>query len=144
MGARRLQFHGFVIVLICLAMGLVVAAAGPGVRGRQWLGAHVTGLMVGILLVAASTAWPNLRLGPRALKTAWFTLVSGAWAGLLVLGLFVPIMAVPQAQAAPNLPAPAAWTNGVVAAGLVYVTVTLLTAAGLFVAGLRPVANEEI
>jgi hypothetical protein len=142
MSARRLQFHGFLILLISLAMGLVVAASGPGVRGRQWLGAHVTGLMVGILLVAAASAWGNLRLGPRAQKTAWFTMVSGAWTGLLVLGLFVPIMGMPQAQAAPNQPEPAAWANAVVGIALVYVTVTLLTAASLFVAGLRPAANE--
>jgi hydroxylaminobenzene mutase len=139
--ARRLYFHGMLITLISLALGLAVAASGPGVQGRQWLGAHVTGLLMGVLLIACGAVWSSLRLGERAQKAAWFCVVSGAWVGLAGLGIFVPLMKIPQAQAAPGLAPVPGWPNAVVGTAILYVTITLMGGIGTLVVGLRPRAD---
>jgi hypothetical protein len=137
MPTRRLYFHGFLIVLISLALGLVVAAVGPGPAGRLWLASHTTGLMTGLMVVAAGVVWSELTLSERALKAAYFCITSGAWAGVIFLGVFVPIMKMPQGQAGHELPPVSGWPMAVVGVSLVYVTLTLLAGATLVVIGLR-------
>jgi len=138
MATRRLYFHGFLIVLISLALGLVVAAVGPGPAGRLWLASHTTGLMTGLLVIAAGAVWSELTLGARALRVAYFCVTTGAWAGLVLLGLFVPIMKMPQGQAGHELPPVSGWPMAVVGVALIYVTLTLLAGAVMIVLGLRP------
>jgi hypothetical protein len=142
MGARRLQFHGFIFILVSFGIGLLLPALGPTPRGRLFLGAHTTGLMMGLLLITAGAVWPNLRLGPRAQKVARLCLLAGAWVGLLFLGIFGSVMQVPAIHATPNLPAPPAWVMAVFGSSIAIVSITLTTAAILFVVGLRPVDGD--
>lgn len=134
---RKLHRHGVLVLLISLCLGFAVAASGPGPRGRQWLGAHTTGILTGLVLIALGSLWPTLRLGERAQKVGSFLLVSGAWVGLLVLGLFTCIVGVQQAQAAPSLPPPAPWQNAVIGAAILYVSVGILGGVGTVLYGLR-------
>jgi hydroxylaminobenzene mutase len=136
MPARRFFFHGFLMVLLSLCLGFVIAGVGGGPRGRVWLGAHTTGLMTGLLLVAAGAVWPAVRLGARAQRIAGFSLITGAWAGYWVLGVFASAMAMPLKVAAPDLPPVAGWPQAVVAAALIYVSLTLIGGCGMVVYGL--------
>jgi (hydroxyamino)benzene mutase len=146
MTARHLYRHGFGVILLSLLLGFAIPASGGGAKGRLWLAAHTTGLMTGLLVVAAGCVWPTLRLGPRARKVAGFALITGAWLGYWVLGVFNAAMAIPLPIAAPGLPAAPGWTQAVLGFGLIYVGLAIIAGTAMVLFGLRnqaPSGNVE-
>jgi hydroxylaminobenzene mutase len=100
--AHRLFFHGMLLVVVGLVVGLVVPAfANP----RMALSAHTGMLMNGILLIAMGAFWARQRLGERAETIGWWLLVAGSWissAGLVAAAAFgtaamTPIHGAPHA-----------------------------------------------
>jgi len=86
--AHRLFFHGMLVVVAGLVVGLVVPAfANP----RMGLSAHTGMLMNGILLIAMGAFWARQGLGERTETIAWWLLVAGSWissAGLVAAASF--------------------------------------------------------
>jgi hypothetical protein len=69
---RRLFFHGMLLVVVGLVVGLVVPAfANP----RMGLSAHTGMLMNGILLIAMGAFWSRLATGPSTETIAWWLVV---------------------------------------------------------------------
>jgi hydroxylaminobenzene mutase len=134
---RRLFRHGFTILVIAFALGGVAGAAGGGPHARLWLGAHTTGILVGLLVVAVGAVWPTLVLGARASRTLYGVTLGGNWVGVVVLGIFAPAVGFPSAISTPELPPAAAWAAMLVGLGLVVVTVSTFTMCGLVIFGLR-------
>ena len=100
--AHRLFFHGMLLVVVGLVVGLVVPAfANP----RMGLSAHTGMLMNGILLVAMGAFWARQRLSERAETVGWWLLVAGSWissAGLVAAAMLgtaamTPIHGAPHA-----------------------------------------------
>lgn len=135
---RKLFRHGFVILLVAFALGGVAGAAGGGPHARLWLGAHTTGILVGLLVVAVGAVWPQLLLDQRAARALYALTVGGNWVGVLVLGIFAPAVHFPSAISTPDLPAAPGWASSIVGLGLVVVTLSTFAMCGLVVAGLRP------
>ncbi len=140
MSARHLFRHGFAVVLFSLCLGFAIPAVGGGAKGRLWLAAHNTGILTGLLLVAAAAAWPKLRLGDRARRVAGWALISGAWLGYWVLGVFTSVTQMPLSVAAPNLPPVPGWPQAVVGVSLIYVGLAILAGVAVVLYGLR---NQE-
>ena len=86
--AHRLFFHGMLLVVAGLVVGLAVPAfANP----RMGLSAHTGMLMNGILLIAMGAFWARQGLGERTETIAWWLLVAGSWissAGLVAAASF--------------------------------------------------------
>jgi hydroxylaminobenzene mutase len=81
---RRLVWHGVLLFLLGLLVGLVVPAfANP----RMGLSAHVGTVLNGALLVALGAAWSAIELSPRAQRGAFSLLVWGSYGGCLGLVL---------------------------------------------------------
>ena len=100
--AHRLFFHGMLLVVVGLVVGLVVPAfANP----RMGLSAHTGMLTNGILLIAMGAFWARQDLGERIETIAWWLLVAGSWissAGLVAAAAFgtaamTPIHGAPHA-----------------------------------------------
>ena len=100
--AQRLFFHGMLLVVAGLVVGLVVPAfANP----RMGLSAHTGMTMNGILLIAMGAFWARQGLGERTETIAWWLLVAGSWitsAGLVAAAAFgtaamTPIHGAPHA-----------------------------------------------
>jgi hydroxylaminobenzene mutase len=81
---RRLIWHGFLLFVVSLLVGLVVPSfANP----RMGLSAHVGGLMSGLFLIALGAVWGALTLTPgRAAAIYWLALY-GMWIGTAALVL---------------------------------------------------------
>jgi hydroxylaminobenzene mutase len=86
--AHRLFFHGMLLVVVGLVVGLIVPAfANP----RMGLSAHTGMLMNGILLIAMGAFWTRQRLSERIETIGWWLLVAGSWissAGLVAAATF--------------------------------------------------------
>jgi hypothetical protein len=134
---RRILLHGSLVVMLSLLLGFAVAGAPDQVHGRVWLAAHNTGILTGLIVIAAGLLWPTLRLGARGQKVAAFMLLTGAWVGYWLLGVFGAALSIPQKVAAPSLPPAPAWATGVTIAAIAYVTITILGGWGMIVYGLR-------
>ena len=100
--AHRLFFHGMLLVVVGLVVGLVVPAfANP----RMGLSAHTGMLMNGILLIAMGAFWARQDLHERTETIGWWLLVAGSWissAGLVAAAAFgtaamTPIHGAPHA-----------------------------------------------
>lgn len=132
---RRLFFHGALLLLIGMLTGLVEAQF---TNVRMGLAAHLEGVMNGILLIAFGAAWVEVRLGVRAHAIAFRALLYGTYAnwGFTTLAAvwgtigLSPITAAGRAAAEP-------WKEHLVLAGFVSVGLTMLTAVGLVLWGLR-------
>lgn len=135
---RALYRHGFGILTIALSMGAVVGAMGGTPQARLWLGAHTTGIMVGLIVIAVGAIWPRLTLSERLSTLTYRVTAVGNWTGLAVLGIFAPATQFPSPISTPTLPPPAPWAGAVVGTGLLVVTLSTFVMCGLVLYGLRP------
>jgi (hydroxyamino)benzene mutase len=130
---RGLFRNGFWVLLVSLLLGVVAAATSS----RQWLGAHTTGLLDGVLVVAAGAVWPSLRLSARGQRIAYYGMVSSAWVGVVVPGIFATLVGFPLKIVEHGTGHPPAWAAAIVGVGLAYITLSVLTATALIAVGLR-------
>jgi len=132
--ARRLFFHGMVLVLAGLLMGTVVqAVANP----RIGLSAHTGTLMNGILVIALGALWPRIELSARQEATAYWAWIVGSYLSAVALffaGVFGTSRATPLHGAGH---AGTAWQEGLVEAGLTLGAVGVLVGSAIVVYGLR-------
>ena len=81
---RRLVWHGVLLFLLGLLVGVVVPAfANP----RMGLSAHVGTVLNAAVLIALGAAWSTIELLPRAQGGAFWLLVWGSYGGCLGLVL---------------------------------------------------------
>ncbi len=92
---RRLYFHGMLLVVAGLVIGVVVPAfANP----RMGLSAHTGTLMNGILVVAMGACWTRLGLATRTETITWWLVVAGSWmncVGLVLAAAFATTLGTP-------------------------------------------------
>jgi hypothetical protein len=136
---RRFLFHGFAILTVAFALGLVAAVTGMhhDPRARLWLGAHLTGILTGLLVTLLGLARPHLDLGPRGARAFFWTAVGGNWLGMLVLGIFNSALGSGTAIVTPQLAAAQGWQGAVIGGTIFIVTVTTFGFCGLGLYGLR-------
>lgn len=98
--AHRLYFHGMLLVVTGLVVGVVVPVfANP----RMGLSAHTGTLMNGILVIAMGAFWARLSLTERSEIVAWWLLVAGSWMnciGLVLAALLATRLSTPLHGAA--------------------------------------------
>jgi disulfide bond formation protein DsbB len=136
---RRILFHGFLMLTAAFALGLVAGVAGGQHHpyARLWLGAHLTGVLVGIMLVAVGLARPHIVLGPRSSAVFFWSLIGGNWLGFWILGIFSCSVGAGTPIVTPNLAPPTGWHAAVIGGALVLVSATTFVFCGLGVWGLR-------
>ena len=79
---RRLAFHGMLLFLAGLVMGVVAPyVANP----RIGLSAHTGTLLNGAFLIALAAVWEWARLAPRMAVAAYWLAVAGSWVSCLAL-----------------------------------------------------------
>jgi hypothetical protein len=142
---RRFLFHGFLMLTAAFALGLVAGALGAQhhPHARLWLGAHLTAISVGLLLILLGLARPHLALGRRASAAFFWSAVAGNWVGLLVLGIFSCLIGAGTPIANPTLPPPTGWQAALITAALLVVTVTTFVFCGLGTYGARAVSTRK-
>jgi hypothetical protein len=134
---RSILRHAFIILTAAFLLGLIAGANAQTPRGRLWMGSHLTGILVALMVAVVGLTWDDLRLGARASQVLWFVAVPVNYFLMATLGFFAPALGIPQPIATPALPAPAAWLTGAMATCLVIATISSLTLSGLVVYGLR-------
>jgi hydroxylaminobenzene mutase len=132
--ARRLAFHGMLLFLLGLLMGMVVqSVANP----RIGLSAHTGTLLNGVFLVALAAVWPRAALAPRTLAVTYWLAVVGSYVSCVALflaGVFGTSSATPL-HGAGHAGTPL--EESVVTAGLTLGGVAVLVAVAVMVYGLR-------
>ncbi|HEY2385563.1 MAG TPA: hydrogenase [Candidatus Binatia bacterium] len=131
---RRLAFHGMVLFLLGLLMGVVVqSVANP----RIGLSAHTGTLLNGVFLVALAAVWRWQRLGAAALRLTYWLAVAGSYVscGALFLAAVFGTSASTPLHGAGH--AGTALQEAIVTAGLSLGGLAVLVAAALIVVGLR-------
>lgn len=77
---RALLRLGALLLLIAAVFGLLTAAqVAPADR---WMAAHVSTLMLGILVIAEGLLWQELRLTDGQRSAAYTSIVVSSWAGI--------------------------------------------------------------
>jgi hydroxylaminobenzene mutase len=134
---RDLFRHAFVILFVAFVLGVVAGVESGRPTARLWLGAHMTGILVGLLLVAVGVVWPHLRLSEGQQRWLFRFAVIGNWIGVIVLGAFGAAIGAPAPIVAPGLPSVLAWQQSVISGGIAVVTITTFATVGLVLVGLR-------
>ncbi len=131
---RRLMWHGTLLVLARLCIGLVIPyTATP----RVTLGAHVCTIMNGLLVALAGILWPHLRLSPRGQIWTAGLLVSSGYVLSASLFLGGVTGAGSRRPLAGGGQTGSAWAAMLVTAGLPLSAPTVIEAVGLLLVGLR-------
>ena len=132
--ARRLAFHGMVLFVLGLLIGIVV----PNVTNpRMGLSAHVGTVMNGAFLVALAAVWTWVTLAPRSGAVAYWLTVVGSYAGCLFLFLAAAWGTSRSTPIHGTGYAGSAWQESLVNAGLSLGGLALLAGSALVVWGLR-------
>jgi hydroxylaminobenzene mutase len=132
--ARRVFWHGMVLVLAGLLLGTVVqSVANP----RMGLSAHTGTLMNGILVIAMGALWPSLQLSPRASSIAFWLVVDGSYVSNVALFLAAAFGTSRSTPLHGAGHAGTAWQEALVEAGLTVGAVALLVGVVMVVWGLR-------
>jgi hypothetical protein len=136
---RIIVRHAFIFLTVAFLLGLVAGVTGGNhhPHARLWMGAHITGILVALMVAIVGLMWPELELGRRAARILYAVTIPANYFIMAVLGVLAPAMGFPQAIATPDLPSTAAWVHALVAATLVIATVSNLSMSGLMIYGLR-------
>jgi len=132
--ARRLAFHGMLLFVVGLVMGIFAPhVANP----RIGLSAHTGALLNGAFLVALAAVWQWVRLGAATAVAAYWLNVVGSWVSciaLFVAGVLATSGSLPiHGAAQPASPA----AEALVTAGLALGGLAVLVGAAIVVVGLR-------
>jgi hydroxylaminobenzene mutase len=133
-GQRRLIWHGMVLFLLGLLVGLAQAQV---TNPRMGLAAHLEGLMNGTFLIALGAVWPFVKLSPKPTTLTFWTVLYGTYANLIITTLAAVIGAnsmSPITGAGHSAPG---WQETLVTAGFITVGIAMLVSSGLILWGLR-------
>ena len=111
---------------------------------RMALSAHLIGITGGAFILGIGAAWPHMRLGPRTVAVAFWTLLYSIYANWLTV-LFAGFWGV-GAQFMPIAGGEhdgGGWQNVVVAFGLASLSLTSMVTAVLLIYGLRGKVKEN-
>lgn len=131
---RRLIWHGIALFLIGLLTGL---AEQHFANLRMALAAHLEGVMNGTFLLAVGAIWSEVHLSSRTSAMAYWTLLGGTY-GNWAVTTFAAILgtsALSPITAAGHSAAP--WLEILVTAGFVMIGLSIISASGLLLWGLR-------
>lgn len=136
---RRLLFHAFAMLTVAFLLGFVAAAAGneKHPHARLWMGAHTTGILIGVFMLALGLARPYLALGARAGWTFFVCTTWGNWIGMAILGVFAASMGAGTPIVAPGLPRPTGWVAALIGSALIVTSSTTFAVCFLGLYGLR-------
>ena len=129
--------HAFVMLTAAFLLGLVAGAMAHHPHARLWMGSHITGSLVSLMVAVVGLLWQDLRLSARASRILFFVTVPVNYYLLAMLGVVGPALGFPQAISTPQLPPAPAWLTGLISATLVVATLSALTMSGLVIYGLR-------
>lgn len=131
---RRLMFHGMCLFMLGLLTGF---AEQHFVNVRMGLAAHLEGLMNGIFLMALGAIWPQVRMSSRATTIAYWTSLYGTYGNwfITILAATFGTAALSPITGAGHSGLP--WQESLVTAGFMSVGITIVTASGLVLWGLR-------
>ena len=131
---RRLLWHGMFLFLLGLLTGFVeLNFKNP----RMGLAAHLEGLMNGIFLVALGAIWAEVKLTPRLMSVAYWTILYGTyanWAATTMAAIF-GTAALSPITAAGHSAHP--WQEGVITFGFSSVGIAMVGSSALILWGLR-------
>jgi hypothetical protein len=136
---RRYYWHGFFILFLSFLLGFVTASGGP--HARQWLVAHVSGLLAGILMIAIGSVSPELRLSPGQGRLMYVSALISNYVALVLLGVYASVVGAPLDVVAPGPALPGILMAPVVL-GIVLVSLSTLTYVALGIYGLRGSADS--
>jgi hydroxylaminobenzene mutase len=131
---RRLIWHGLLLFLLALLVGLVVPLL---TNPRMGLSAHLIGLMGGMFLMLLGLIWREHSLGPRAASVAFWSALYGSYVNLVATllaaywgtGWLTPI------AAAGYLARP--WQEFLVGFGLITLSIAMVMSCALLLWGMR-------
>lgn len=131
---RRLCWHGVLLFLLGLIIGLVIQRfANP----RMGLAAHLEGLMNGTFLLALGAAWSHVRLSPLAAKVTFGAALYGTyanWAFTTIAAAFGTAAMTPQSS---GIHKGQPWQELLVTLGFISVALAMLLSSALLLWGLR-------
>jgi hydroxylaminobenzene mutase len=131
---RRLCWHGIVLFLLGLIIGLVMQRlANP----RMGLAAHLEGVMNGVFLLALGAAWPHVRLSPLAEKIAFGTALYGTYANWAFTTLAAVFGTAAMTPLASGIHKGQPWQEILVTVGLISVALAMLLASAFILWGFR-------
>ena len=136
---RRLMWHGMLLFLLGLIMGLLDRRF---TNVRMGLSAHLEGVMNGILLLALGAAWNEVRLPHPVKVTAYWTALYGTyvhWVVTSIAGAFGTAANSPITSAGHS---GQPWQESLVAIGFLTVTIAIIATSILVLWGLRGTAAE--
>ena len=67
---RSILKHAFVMLTGAFLLGLAAGSMAHHPHGRLWMGSHLTGILVSLMVAVVGLLWPELRLSPRAARVA--------------------------------------------------------------------------
>jgi hypothetical protein len=141
---RTVLRHAFVFLTVAFLLGLAagVTSGNNHPHARLWLGSHITGLLVAVMVGVVGLVWNELNLGGRAKKVLFFMTIPMNYYAVVVLGILAPAVGVRQPIATPALPPGPAWMGPIMGVSLTLVTISSLVMAIMVVVGLRGRAAE--
>jgi len=132
---------GATLFLLGLASGLAI---GMMANPRMGLSAHIQGLTNGMFLIAVGAAWRFVGLGRRAAVVTFCLLAYGTvanWASTTLAAVWNTGQLTPIHAPEPNA---LAWQEGIVSAGLLSLTVAMISGTLLLLVGfLQGTASDQ-
>jgi hydroxylaminobenzene mutase len=138
--SRSLLQLGVLLLLLAVVIGFAIPALAVP---RLGVAAHVNAVVGAVFLIVLGLVWPQLRLGPRALRIVFWLAVYSFFMGVLM-----PLLGGVWGAGATMLPIAAgtargsAFQEGVIATGLSTAGVGVIALCVLLLLGLRTPARE--
>lgn len=137
---RNLLRHGLVLFLLGLITGLLI----PQLRNpRMGVSAHLEGVLNGMFLAIIGLGWEELRLGERARKIAYALVLGGTYANWLATLLAAALGTSKLTPIGGAGYSGSAFSEALVSVLLVALSVAMIAALSLFIAGLRGQSAPE-
>jgi (hydroxyamino)benzene mutase len=137
---RSLMWHGMFLFLLGLITGLLEQRF---TNMRMGVAAHLEGVTNGTFLVALGAIWNEVRLGPPAKATAYWSALYATYANWLVttLAAIFGTAALTPIAAAGHRGQP--WQERFVGAGFLSVAIVIIASSVLILWGLRSRALQK-
>ena len=132
--ARRLLWHGMLLFLLGLVVGLISQKL---TNPRMGLAAHLEGLMNGTFLLALGSAWGHVRLSQRSESMAFGAALYGTYANWFTTTVAAIFGTAAMTPLASGVHRGQSWQEILVAFGFVSVALAMLTSSILLLNGFK-------